>query len=106
MEFSLFTNNEIRLELARRLREQRLAKNIQVTDLAARAGISTPTLKRFEASGDCTFESFVRLVMALGLATELAGLFVIKAKTIAELEQTAKKVRRRASRKMIKGNQP
>ena len=94
LEFSLATENEIRAELASRLRKQRLIKGLSLETLAKRAGIGRNTLQRMEVTGDCTFENFVRTVQALGLAHELQELFELKAISIAQLEKQAELTKR------------
>lgn len=96
LEFALATENEIRAELASRLRKRRLAQGLSLETLAKRAGIGRNTLQRIEVTGDCTFENFIRTVVALGLAQELQGLFVLNAFSIAQLEkqtELAKRIR-------------
>ena len=100
LEFTLATGKEVRTELARRLRKQRLAKGLALETLAERAGMRRATLQRLETSGDCTFENFIRAVQALGLIQELQELFVLKALSIAQMEQQAQQAKRiRAPRK-------
>lgn len=99
MEFGLATEREIRAELGGRLRAQRLAQELSQADLAERAGIGLATVQRLEARGECTLENFVRIVMGLGLADDLQGLFELKVRSIAEMEQAEKSRRVRAPRK-------
>jgi transcriptional regulator with XRE-family HTH domain len=100
LEFALATEKEIRMELAGRLRRQRLAKGLTLETLAERADIGRATLQRLETGGDCTFENFIRAVQALGLATELQELFALKALSIAQMERQAEQAKRiRAPRK-------
>jgi DNA-binding XRE family transcriptional regulator len=99
LDFRLATYSEICHEIGRRLKQQRLAKNLKQQDLAHRAGISVGTVKNLESKGQCSLENLVRVVFALGLTQELAPLFTYKAMTIAqmeELEKLAPKSRRRA----------
>ena len=100
LEFSLATEKEIREELTGRLRRQRLAKGITLETLAERAGMGKATLQRLETRGDCTFENFVRTVLALGMASELQESFAMKGGSIAQMEREAKHAKRiRAPRK-------
>lgn len=102
LEFALATEKEIRTELARRLRKQRLSKGLSLEILAERAGMGRATLQRLETSGDCTFENFIRAVQALGLVQELQELCVLKALSIAQMEQQAGHANRvRAPRKTL-----
>jgi AraC-like DNA-binding protein len=99
LEFSLASEKEIRTELAKRLRAQRLAKSLSLVELAQRAGMGVATLQRLETTGDCTFENFIRVVLGLGLAQELQSAFVLKIKSIAQMEQAEQSRRLRAPRK-------
>jgi DNA-binding phage protein len=102
LEFALATEKEIRTELAKRLRKQRLSKGLSLEILAERAGMGRATLQRLETSGDCTFENFIRVVQALGLVQELQELCVLKALSIAQMEQQAEHANRvRAPRKTL-----
>ena len=100
LEFALASEKEIREELAKRLRKQRLAKGVTLETLAQRAGMGRNTLQRLETGGDCTVENFIRAVQALGLVTELQELFVLETFSIAQMERQAEQAKRiRAPRK-------
>lgn len=100
LEFSLATEKEIREELGGRLRRRRLAKGITLETLAERAGMGKATLQRLETRGDCTFENFIRAVLALGMASELQDSFALKSVSIAQMEREAEHAKRtRAPRK-------
>ncbi|UOD27503.1 helix-turn-helix domain-containing protein [Massilia violaceinigra] len=102
LEFSLATEKEIRKELTRRIRRRRLSKGITLATLAERAGIGKATLQRMETRGDCTFENFIRTVLALGMASELQEIFVSKTVSIAQMEREAElATRMRAPRKSV-----
>ncbi|NHZ98723.1 helix-turn-helix transcriptional regulator [Massilia sp. CCM 8734] len=100
LEFSLATEKEIREELTARLRQRRLIKGITLETLAERAGMGKATLQRLETRGDCTFENFIRAVLALGMASELQDSFALKSLSIAQMERDAEHEKRmRAPRK-------
>lgn len=100
LEFSLATEKEIREELTGRLRRRRLAKGITLEVLAERAGMGKATLQRLETRADCTFENFVRAVLALDMASELQESFASNAVSIAQMEREAEHAKRiRAPRK-------
>lgn len=102
LEFSLASEKEIRAELIGRIRRQRLLKGITLETLAERAGIGKATLQRLETRGDCTFENFIRTVLALGMASELQESFVSKTQSIAQMERDAQRATRmRAPRKAV-----
>jgi transcriptional regulator with XRE-family HTH domain len=97
MHFELLSSQEITAELGQRLRTQRLLQNLQQDELASRAGISERALRNIERSGRGTLDNIVRVVMALGLADELSGIFELKSKSIKAMEAASVK-RQRASR--------
>lgn len=97
MHFVLSTSQEIIAELGQRLRAQRLSQNLQQEELANRAGVSERALRNLERNGQATLDNFVRVVMALGLAEELGGLFELKPKSIKAMEAASVR-RQRASR--------
>lgn len=80
----------------------RLAQGLLQGDLAARAGVSRGTVVALENKGQSTLASLIRIVQALGLVDQLSGLFQLKVRSIAEMEQQAAAPRLRASRKSSK----
>ena len=95
--FSLAGNGEICRELGSRLKAQRLARNLGQKELAARAGVSAGTVKNLENKGQSSLESLIRIVSALDLMEELDTLFVLRTRSIAEMEQAELGRRSRAS---------
>jgi len=98
-EFSLASEREIRVELAGRLRKQRLSKGLSLEDAATRSGVGVATLQRLEAGENSTLETFVRTVIALGLIQELQDLFILRVQSIAQMEKAEQTTRMRAPRK-------
>lgn len=103
-DFGLASDEEISQELCARLRTQRLSQRLGQDELAERANIGLATLQRIESGKGVTLSNFLRVVMALGLVDELASLFVLKVRSIAQLEQVATPARKRAPsrRKAVK----
>lgn len=99
LDFGFASESEIRSELGVRLHAQRMMRELSQAELAERAGISLSTVKLIESKGRCTLENFIRVVAGLGLTDDLQSLFIIKAKSIAQMEQIEKAKRRRAPRK-------
>lgn len=89
LHFDLATAEEIGVELGLRLRAQRLAQDLKQAELAARAGVSTGTVRNLEHKGQASLESLLRIVGALGLAGGLAELFVLRSNSIKEMEATS-----------------
>jgi transcriptional regulator with XRE-family HTH domain len=99
LSFSLATSSEICKELGARLRAQRLLQDIQQSELAAKAGVSRGTVQNLERKGQCSLESLIRIVISLGLADDLEGLFQLKPRSIAQMEKAEQSLRPRASRR-------
>ena len=100
MTFRLSTPIEILHALGVRLREQRLAQSLTQRELAQMAGLSLGALRKLESDGQCSLETLVRVVQALGLLDELDDLFVLKRQSIAQMAQVDLVSRRqRAPRK-------
>ncbi len=89
MQFDFATTDEIAVEFGARIRAQRLAQNLQQSELAARAGVSERSLSNFERSGRGTFDVFLRIIMALGLIESMSPLFELKPKSIKAMEQAS-----------------
>lgn len=102
MDFTLATHEEICQEIGRRLRIQRLAQALSQEELAVRAGVSTGTVKNIEGRGRASLESVIRLAVALGLADELAPLFLLRVSSIADMQQAEAAERQRAPRQRRK----
>jgi transcriptional regulator with XRE-family HTH domain len=104
MQFDFATTDEIAVEFGTRIRAQRLAQNLQQSELAARAGVSERSLSNFERSGRGSFDAFLRIIMALGLIESMSPLFELKPKSIKAMEQ-ASIHRVRASRRNKRSNE-
>jgi transcriptional regulator with XRE-family HTH domain len=90
LTFKLATSPEICLELGQRIRIHRLNARIKQQELAERAGVSVGTVKNLEAKGQSSLETFIRIIMALGLAQELEPFLALKIQSIAQMEKIEK----------------
>lgn len=98
--FSLKTPEEVRRNLAARLKTLRLARGWKQATLAERSGVSLASLRRFEESGKVSLESLLALAFALHRLDDFDGVFEAPpAATLAELE--AREVRPRRHRGRI-----
>lgn len=88
------TSGGLCAELGARLAKIRLSRNITQEALAREAGIGVRTLRRLEAGGSCTLDSFLRIAIILGLADHL--LSTIPAQDIRPIERISA---RRSERK-------
>lgn len=90
MHPSLRTPFEVGRDLGERIKALRLAKNWRRVTLAARAGVGSSTIQRFETTGHITIDNLLRLADALGRLDELDQIFAPpRARSIAELERAA-----------------
>ena len=78
MTFSVLSSEGVALELALRVKSNRLALSLTQEGLARRSGVSFGTLKKFERTGRIALVSFIRLVIALGDEGALEGLLLEK----------------------------
>ncbi len=102
MQFDLYTTDEIAEEFGKRIRANRLMQNLQQSELAARAGVSERSLSNFERTGRGTFDVFLRLIWALGLAGAMSDLFVAQAPLSIKAMEAAEIKRQRATRTRLK----
>jgi transcriptional regulator with XRE-family HTH domain len=99
-DFNLASAAEISHHLGQRLRSRRLAQLMTQAELAARAGVSTGTVRTLEATGAVSADSLVRVALTLGLANSLQGLFEAPPpRSIAKLEHAQVAPRQRAPRR-------
>jgi transcriptional regulator with XRE-family HTH domain len=71
----LTTPGDTMREISRSARALRLAANLTQQGLAARAGISTGTIKRFERTGEIQLNYLLRIALVLDRLHEFQGLF-------------------------------
>jgi transcriptional regulator with XRE-family HTH domain len=102
IDIKLMSPKEIVVELGSRLKSRRLSLRVTQEELAQRAGLNVGTIKNLEAkTGACTLDTVVRASVALGLADHFEQIFIVKPKSIAQMEQIAQapKLRARRSRR-------
>lgn len=88
------TSGSLCVELGARLAKIRLSRNITQETLAREAGIGLRTLRRLEAGHSCALDSFLRIVITLGMTDHL--LSAIPAQDIRPVERISA---RRSERK-------
>jgi transcriptional regulator with XRE-family HTH domain len=100
IKYQLTTPEETSLELAKKVRQLRLARNWKQATLAEHSGISLASLRRFERTGQISLNSLLRLVFALGRLNDFELLLQPpQADSMAELEaSTAARKPKRGSR--------
>lgn len=83
--FQLHMPDEIAMQLAHRIRAQRLARDWKQETLAARSGVSVPTIRRYERTGRTSVENLLKLCHALGKLDEFAAL--LKPAPVASIDE-------------------
>ena len=83
--------------IAQRVKQRRLEKGWTQKMLAAKAGLSLPSYRRFESSGEISLRSLVMLAFALDMTDEFETLFSSKSyqsiDDILKAEQTKQRKR-------------
>ena len=92
-------------ELGRRLARHRLNKNLTQAALAARAGVSLPTVQRIEQGNSSQVSNLVRILRALKLLDNLEVLVPEPAASPIQQARMRGKLRRRASSPAGRGRQ-
>lgn len=69
------TSYELILEVASRVRSRRKELKLTQADLAKRSGMSLASYKRFEQSGQISFQSLVAIAIALNCEEDIDELF-------------------------------
>lgn len=92
--FSFKGFNDIAHDIADAARARRLAADLSRRSLAARAGVSEGTIKRFESTGEIALMSLLKLAQALGCLDEFTRLFP-PAQESVRLEEILKPARQR-----------
>ena len=70
MSIDVKTTLDAQRDLAKRFKTRRLALNLTQEGLAARAGVSWSSLKRFEHTGLIALEALLKLAMVLGCLSD------------------------------------
>lgn len=96
--FILSSPNDICEELSGRLRRHRLHQNLTQAMLAEMAGVSIGAIRTLEKDGQTSMQTFIRVVMALGLTRELETLFTKRTLTLEEMEKIAANSERQRAR--------
>jgi len=97
---SLASPAEVAKAIAARAKAHRLLRGWTQNTLSQRAGITTPSYRRFERTGKASLELVLKVAYALARLDEFNGLLQLPpARSIAELEeQTAQPIRKRGRR--------
>jgi len=74
IDFSIATSGQMETALCKRLENIRLSRNMTQVQLAQEAGVSPRTIGRMEKGQGVSLDTFIRVLMALGIQHNLAAL--------------------------------
>lgn len=96
----LFSASDIQRDLTRRVREEHLRgnRNISQHELAERAQVGELTVRRLESGKTISLNNFLRIALALGAEPTAAGLLPIRAPQSLKDVQPAVRIRARKHR--------
>ncbi|RYZ89467.1 MAG: XRE family transcriptional regulator [Proteobacteria bacterium] len=96
------SSNEMQIHLAKQMKSLRLSKSLTLATLEDMTGVKSSSIKRFEAIGEVSLKSFLKLAEGLGVLQRFEG--VLKPSdepmTVDELKSmlSRKKSRKRGSK--------
>ncbi|MDE5789681.1 MAG: helix-turn-helix domain-containing protein [Muribaculaceae bacterium] len=73
--FTFDNSADIMIQVAEDFRKRRVEKNITRQRMSELSGVPLSTLAHFEQKGPISFESLIKLAMALGYTSEIKNLF-------------------------------
>lgn len=71
LSFMLKSPLELQEDLAANFKKIRLSKNLSRDTLAKKSGIPTPTIRRFEQTGDISIKALITLLYVMDMAKEI-----------------------------------
>lgn len=74
IDFTVATSDQIEAALCKRLEHIRLSRNTTQIQLAGQAGVSARTIGRLEKGQGVSLDTFIRVLMALGIQQNLEAL--------------------------------
>lgn len=74
IDYALANSEQIVRDLGARLERIRLSRNLTQAELADEAGVSKRTIMRLERGVGPTLDTFIRVLLALGMSSNLAAL--------------------------------
>ncbi len=88
---ALLTISKAQKLLREQLRAKRLQQGFTQEGLAKRAGITLPTLRKFEQKGLISLESFLKLLMVLGDLEDMLNALKTDAKVFGSIDEVLEK---------------
>lgn len=75
MSFDDFGVGHLKIQIAKRAKERRLAENLSRKTLSARSGVPESTIKRFETEAEASLDALLKISLALGCLESFENLF-------------------------------
>jgi len=97
MRIETWTDEAILTEIGKRLRAERLNRNITIEALAKRAGVSVKTIRNLEDGENHSVTTLLRVLRALGLLSRIDALVPEPGLSPIELAKLRGKPRQRAT---------
>lgn len=74
IDFSLANSSQVEIAICKRIEQIRLSRNITQARLAKEAGVALRTIGRLEKGDGVSFDTFIRVIIALRLQNNLEAL--------------------------------
>lgn len=97
MDFTLLDNHQIIQRISHSLKDKRLSLNLTQAQLAKKANLSLPTIKKFESGKPPSFLTLIAILRSLGEIQQLEALSPRVNPSPKEIYQAESKKRKRAS---------
>ncbi|WP_103863960.1 helix-turn-helix transcriptional regulator [Aquimarina sp. I32.4] len=98
MKLNNLSDEQVLIELTRRVKQKRLNRNVTQDELSKKAGVHVQTIKNFESGKTTTLLTFIQVLRALGDLDVFDSFFPDPGVSPIELLKLKGKERERASR--------
>jgi transcriptional regulator with XRE-family HTH domain len=79
LSIELISPKDVQIDISKRFRTLRLFKNLKRQSLSEMSGVPTPSITRFERTGEISLRSLLKLSNALSSMDEFSSLFPLPA---------------------------
>ena len=84
---SIYTLDKAQKLIATNARARRLQMELTQEGLSNRSGVSLPTLRRFERTGEVSMASYLKLQLVLGGLEDIVGASAVKQQPFATMDE-------------------
>lgn len=100
LSLDIKTVADVSKEIALRIKQRRLEKNFTQEGIAIRSGVKLPTLRRFEKTGEISFQGLIKIAFALDILEDFDQLFTQRQyETLEDVLSECECKRKRGKRK-------